>query len=92
MGDEKRRMTDDSPTTTEIVVKKNPGTPHKVKIDARGEYASIRSKDGAINMRVLASMVRKKFAADEEPLGYFQAHLRSTGTLDIGDRLPDQGW
>lgn len=52
--------------------------------------ARITTQDGSIKQKVNAELVGRRFKDKDVKVGYFSANLDDkTGSLEIGDRLPD---
>lgn len=82
-------------TITLEPIKYPPPTRQKVKIQlprGRETQARITSKDGSIDMMVTAAMVAKRFPRGAT-IAYFRSDIKSqVGSLEIGERIPDEDW
>lgn len=64
----------------------------KVSIPEGSGVAAIDTRDGKIHMEVPVDIVQRRFKGKER-VGFFRAEDDpNSGSIEIGDRVPDQPW
>jgi hypothetical protein len=62
-----------------------------IKVEFKGDIATLSTKDEALVMRVPAAVVRRRFA-QRERVGYFSATRSPDGSIELADRVPNEAW